>query len=179
MLENKRGQIWIETVIYTLIAFILIAAVLAFVKPKITELQDKAIIEQSISLMKDFDQTVMEVIQGGSGNKRILETSIKKGDLIIDGVSDELIFLIEGNYLYSEPGREIQDGNLILKTEKAGDLNIITINRTYEEYNITFNGNDEGKIISKASTPYKLSITNRGKKGEPDLEKWQVDIEIA
>ena len=50
---KKNGQVWVETVIYTLIAFSLIAAVLAFVKPKIDELQDKAIIEQSIGMIKE------------------------------------------------------------------------------------------------------------------------------
>ena len=78
---KKGGQVWIETVIYTLIAFGLIAAVLAFVKPKIDEAQDKAVIEQSISMVKAVDSLIRETIQGGAGNKRILEISIKKGSL--------------------------------------------------------------------------------------------------
>ena len=52
--KNKRGQIWVETMVYTLIAFALIGLVLAFVKPKIQETQDKAIIEQSVNILKDI-----------------------------------------------------------------------------------------------------------------------------
>jgi uncharacterized protein (UPF0333 family) len=37
--KNKRGQIWVETVVYTLIALVMIGLVLAFAKPKIEELQ--------------------------------------------------------------------------------------------------------------------------------------------
>ena len=45
---NKRGQVWVETVIYTLIALVMIGLVLSFVQPKIMELQDKATLQQSI-----------------------------------------------------------------------------------------------------------------------------------
>jgi hypothetical protein len=176
---SKRGQVWIETVIYTLIAFILIAAVLAFVRPKIQEIQDKAIIDQSISLMKDLDATILEIVQGGSGNKRVLETSIKKGDLLINAIDDEIDFDIESKYVYSEPGKEINDGNLVITTTKMGDLSIVNINRIYDDYNVTFAGSDANKIISKAATPYKLSVYNRGKKGDPGFEKWQIDIEVT
>ena len=157
---NKKAQVWIETVVYTLIAFTLIAAVLAFVKPKIDELQDKAIIEQSIGMLKDVDSTVREIVQGGSGNKRKLEISINKGDLIIDGAEDKLVFEIESRYLYSEPGKEIEHGNLMIKTEEIGDLNKVALTREYKDYNLTFNGGDEIKSLGKAATPYTIFLTN-------------------
>ena len=49
--KRKKGQIWVETVIYTLIAFAMIGLALSFVKPKIDEIQDRGIIEQSITLL--------------------------------------------------------------------------------------------------------------------------------
>jgi hypothetical protein len=176
---DKRGQVWIETVIYTLIAFILIAAVLAFIKPKIEEIQDKGLIDQTISLMKDLDATIIEIVQGGSGNLRHPEVSIKKGDLTINGIEDRVEFKIESRYVYSEPGKTISDGNLIIKTEKMGDLSIVTINRVYEDYNITFNGKDENKIISKAATPYKVSLLNKGKQVNGNITKWHIDIGVS
>ena len=177
--RKKRGQVWVETVIYTLIAFSLIAAVLAFVKPKIDELQDKAIIEQSISLMKDFDATVREIIQGGGGNKRILEIAVKEGSLNIDGKNDEVVFEMESDYLYSEPGKIIPEGNLLIKTEEKGSVNIVTINRSYVEdfFNITYSGKDELKSLTKASTSYKISLTNKGKDDNTGL--WGIDIELS
>jgi len=75
---KKRGQVWIETVTYTLVAFILIGLILSFVKPKIEELQDQAIIEQSTLILKEIDSIISEVKEEGIGNKRKIEISLKK-----------------------------------------------------------------------------------------------------
>ncbi|MEK6819672.1 MAG: hypothetical protein AABY03_00550, partial [Nanoarchaeota archaeon] len=75
--KNNSGQVWVETVIYTLIALTMMGAVLAFALPKIEEIQDKSIIDQSINAMKDINNVILSVVQGGAGNKRIIETNIK------------------------------------------------------------------------------------------------------
>jgi len=75
----KRGQVWVETVIYTLIVLVLISSVLFFVKPKIEEMQDKVIIEQSIGMMEDINMIVLSLVQGGMENKRKIEFEIKQG----------------------------------------------------------------------------------------------------
>jgi len=88
---------------------------------------------------------------------------IKKGTLKIDGENDLIVFEVEGRYSYSEPGINIFDGNLIIHTEKKGKFNIINLTRDYsEEYDITYQGRDESKLITKASMPYKLLIINKG-----------------
>ena len=108
---SKKGQIWIETVLYTLIAFILIAAVLAFVKPKIQEIQDKTIIVQSISAMEEINSLVTDVAIAGVGNKRTLQLKIEKGNLEIDGTNEKIVFEIESRHKYSEPGKKISVGS--------------------------------------------------------------------
>ena len=168
---NKKGQVWIETVIYTLIAFVMIGLVLAYAKPKIEELQDKAIIEQSIALVKDIDSLILTM--GGPGNQRTFELGIKKGVLKIDGVKDLIVFEIESKHTYSEPGIDISDGNLIIHTEKRGKFNIVNLTRDYsEKYNITYQGKDELKSLGKASVSYNLLISNKGG------DKTVIDIEV-
>jgi hypothetical protein len=170
--KNCRGQVWVETVIYTLIAFVMIGLVLAYAKPKIEELQDQAIIEQSIAMIKNIDSTISTI--GAPGNQRLIEMGIKKGALIIDGTNDLIIFEMESKHTYSEPGKNVSDGNLIIHTEKTGKFNLVTLTRDYSEgINITYQGKDESKIISKASTLYQLFISNKG--GE---ERTVIDIEI-
>ena len=173
---NKRGQIWVETVIYTLIAFVLIGLVLAFAKPKIEELRDKAVLEQSIEMMEDLDLIITEVIQAGAGNKRVIKIAIRKGDLRLDGSSDKLLFEFEGKYTYSEPGENIQRGNLVIITEEVGKLSFVNITRNYFDYNITYHGEDNLKIISKTATPYNLVISNSGKDVN---DKTVIDIELT
>ena len=173
---NKSGQIWMETVIYTLIAFVMIAAVLAIAQPKIEEIQDKAFIEQSLGVMKDINDIFLSLAQGGVGNKRIIELGIKKGNLKIDGTEDGLTFEIDSSYLYSEPGTGIYDGNILIYTKKKGDTYTVNMTQNYLNYNITYRGSDEAKIISKASTPYQLFISNKGKDSS---NKIIIDFEVG
>ena len=114
---NVRGQIWVETVIYTLIALTMMGAVLAFAIPKIEEIQDKSVIDQSINAVKDINNVILSVVQGGAGNKRVIETNIKKGSLIIDGEYDKITFEMETNYVYSEQGQVVNIGNIKAVTE--------------------------------------------------------------
>lgn len=157
----KRGQIWVETVIYTLIAIILIGAVLTFITPRIQEIQDKAVIEQSIEMLQNID-SVISSVAFGSGNKRIIDIGIKKGNLIINSEEDKLIFEIETKYAYSQEGENVEIGSITVLTEKAGSLNKITLTSDYSKYDLTYEGKNESKTITRSPLPYKLSIENKG-----------------
>jgi type II secretory pathway pseudopilin PulG len=158
---NHLGQVWIETVIYTLIAFVMIGLILSFVNPKIQQLQDQAILQQSTTLMKTIDSTILAM--GAAGNQRILEIDIKKGDLKIDGVKDQLVFEMQSQALYSEPGKVITDGNIQILTQKESGYNLVTLTRDYSsDYDIKVDGADTVKTLSTTSTSYQLSILNEG-----------------
>jgi hypothetical protein len=173
-MKNRRGQIWVETVIYTLIAFALIGLVLAFVKPKIEEIQDKGIIEQSISVLEDIDLIIDTL--GAPGNQRIINLGLSKGVFNIDGENNKLFFEIESRHVYSEPGKNIVIGNIIVLTEKRGKINDVTLTRNYEgEYDITYQNMNELKEIGRTTTPYTLLIAN---KGENALNKPLINIEV-
>jgi len=173
-MKNRRGQIWVETIIYTLIAFALIGLVLAFVKPKIEEIQDKGIIEQSISVLEDIDLIIKTL--GDPGNQRVVNLGISKGIFNIDGGNNKLFFEIESRHVYSEPGKNVTIRNIIVLTEKRGKINDVTLTRDYEgEYDITYQNTDELKKIGKTSTSYTLLIAN---KGENALNKTIINIEV-
>lgn len=158
--KNRRGQIWIETVIYTSIAFVMIALVLAYAKPKVEEIQDRAIIEQSIKILEEIDNVISNV-KIASGNQRIIELDIKKGSLKIDGINDKIIFELEGRCEYSEPEKDISVGDIIIRTEEKGELNLVTLTKDYSgTYGILYQNKDEEKSITKSPTPYKLLISN-------------------
>ncbi len=174
-LDQKKGQIWVETIIYTLIAFALIGLVLAFVKPKIEELQDKGIIEQSISVLENIDLIIKNL--GDPGNQRIIDLKISKGTLNIDGENDKLFFEIESRHIYSEPGKDVMVGDIIVFTEKKGKLNDVTLTRDYDgEYDITYDNRNELKKIGRASTSYPILIAN---KGENDLNETIINIGVV
>lgn len=164
---KKRGQVWVETVIYTLIALALIGTVLAFVKPKIEEIQDKITVDQTIELMSALDSRILSVSQGGVGNQRLAEIQIKDGVLKIDGDKNEIVFTLpESRHAYSEPSTDaesniIKSGNVNIQTIKRGTLYEIILNISYA-YDLTVNGENESISLSKAPTPYRISISNNG-----------------
>ena len=94
---DRRAQVWVETVIYTLIALTIIGVFLSFARPKIEEIQDKSIIDQSIDMLEDMNQKILSAVEGGAGNKRVIEVGISKGSLIINGTGDEIIFSVNFN----------------------------------------------------------------------------------
>lgn len=160
---NRRGQVWVETVIYTLIAFVIIGLVLTFARPKINEIQDNVIISQSIEMLEDIDTTIIDITTGGQGNKRILEIGIKKGTLFVDGVNDKIIFEAEIGHAYSELESPISKGNLEILTEEFGSEYKVTVTRDYSSaYDVQYNSASEEGAITKSSSSYKLSITNSG-----------------
>jgi hypothetical protein len=159
--KNRRGQVWVETVIYLLIAFVMMGLVLSFIRPKIEELRDKAIMEQSIGILKDIDNVIVTI--GSPGNRRLVEVGIRKGSLIIDSENDKIIFEMDSRYVYTEPGQYVQIGNINATTKAIGTNNRITLERDFSgEYNLTYQGGESIKTLGKTSTPYRLFLTNEG-----------------
>ena len=158
--NKKRGQVWVETVIYTLIAFAMIGLVLTFARPKIQEIRDKAVVEQSLEVLEDINSIIFSLQQGGIGNKRSVDLTVKKGEFIIDGINDQIIFEMEGNYQFSEDKVEIVTGGVTAYTEDLGKLKRVTLTSKYQgSYDITFNGKQELRSLSKAPAPYKLIVS--------------------
>ena len=181
---SKIGQVWVETVIYTLIAFVLIGAVLGFVKPKIQEMQDKATIQKSIEVMQGIESQFSSLYQGGPGNQRTLGLQVSKGVLEFDGVTDKVLFVMEDSK-YAASDYELEAGsyfgNINIKTEKVGKSYTVTLESDYsEKYNLQYNDADEKKTLTKSSTPYNLLIANKGNApiGDEDVSKTKINIQI-
>lgn len=162
-LNRKSGQIWVETMVYTLIAFALIGLVLAFVKPKIEEVQDSTLISQSVEVLEDIDSIISEVAIGGTGNQRVPELGISKGTFTIDAPGDSLFFVIESRYEYSQPGTDVSLRGITVHTEQIGRMYDVTLTKDYSGvYNITSEGLEEVRQLTSSSTPYKVVIAANG-----------------
>lgn len=158
---EKSGQVWVETVIYTLIALSLIAILLAFAKPKIDETRDKLIIEQTIESMNSINDEIISV-QIAPGNKRVLSVKISKGSFYLDPTTDEISWEIEDSkYKYSEIGQEVSLGNLDILTEESQPYRIII--STEHPVDFTNDGSETDLLrVDAASAPYQFTITNEG-----------------
>lgn len=168
IIRDSKAQVWVETVIYTLIALVIIGTTLAFVRPKIQEMQDKAVVDRSLEMMQAINNEIISIIRGGAGNSRILELMISKGNLEINGKDDQINFRIPNSYYAaSDPGIEVNYGSIIIYTEKKGKTYEVTLTLDYStNYNIQYNGDEQTKTITQSSVPYKVSLSHQGK----DLE---------
>ncbi len=160
--KSNRGQVWIETVTYTMIAFVLIGLVIGFAKPKIEEIQDRAVIDESVQIIQQIDYIIQDVIEKGVGNKRRIDISIRKGEFNINGVNNSIEFRIEGQHMYSQPGEVINDGGLDVYTGELAKGYSVSIAKKYENFDIKYSGKDEIKRILKGASPYHIYITNKG-----------------
>ena len=160
---KKRGQIWVETVLYTLIGLAVIGILLGVSKPKIDQIKDKAIIEQTIESMNRIDSKIFEV-QRAPGNVRVIEIKISKGRLIITPGTDTISWEIDSKYKYSQVGSVVDIGNLKVLTSGEGDDHKVTLTSSYS-VDLTYNGKDQLKEFTGAPSPYKVRIENMGSSG--------------
>lgn len=164
-MRQKRGrlaQVWVETVVYTLIGLTIIGAIIAVTTPKIKQLTDKAIIEQTISAMNDLDNVIREVSDYASGTSLNPSFKIKKGELVIDSGKDRIFFVLKDtNLKYSQVGSNVTQGNLVVFTEQNVQKYNVYLILNYN-FNLTFNGLDETKIFTQAPVAYNFHVTHQG-----------------
>ena len=161
---NSRGQVWVETVIYTLIGLAVIGILLAVSKPKIEQMKDRIIIEQSIKSLNEISSRIYDV-QIASGNKRVLDLKISKGNFYINASegSNTIGWIMESNYKYSEVGKEVNLGNMKVKTIEGGPY-VVEMWMAYP-VNLSNAGRDNYQSYEQSPTLYKLTIENNGKIG--------------
>jgi hypothetical protein len=171
---TKKGQVWVETVIYTLIGLALIGLVLAIVTPQINQFRDRAVIEQTIDSLNTFDSQISNTLKA-PGNKRKIEFNMGRGVLYFDTSLDQILYVMEDSrVLYSEPGVSIPIGRINVTTTEGGKRHMVSLLLTYS-HNITFDGSDLGDAVKFSGTrvPYEFTVEN---KGFIDIGKVQIDI---
>jgi hypothetical protein len=149
----RKAQVWIETVLYTLIGLAIIGIILGLVRPAIQEKQDQVVLEQSLDIL----------IHTGVGNSRQMEISLKKGILIFNCTGNEIYFEMESAHMYSETGDIINVSRNIqaLTIEKAKGRYDVKFSMRYN-FNITFEDKDIVKTLTASSTPYNVAVANKG-----------------
>ena len=157
---DKKAQIWVETVIYTLIGLAIIGLVLAAALPKINQKKDEIVIEQSIEALGNIYDKVSEV-QRAAGNRRVIDLEIRKGKLIIDMEEDTVSWIIDSSFPYSEVDRPVSLGRINVTTRVGNPWNV-ELKMSYP-IDIQYDGDNIGiKQLDPAPTPYKIMIENKG-----------------
>ncbi len=161
----NKAQIWVETAVYTLIGLVIIAILLAIVTPQIQNIKDKSIVEQTMNSLERLNEKILEIEQA-PGNIRIVDFKIMKGKIILNSEEDSVDYVLENTKLrISEPGKEIKEGNLILKTEEYGSRYRISLSLRYDNLDLTFEESNSDKILQQGTQPHRIKIENIGYSG--------------
>ena len=158
----KKGQIWIETVLYTLVGLAIIGTILAFVKPAIEEKRDSISLQQGVEILNGIDENIGEILYYGVGNSRAIDINLRKGELIIDSENDTIKFEMESKHMFSQPNAPVSIGKIkVLTEQKAKKLFNVEMEIQYK-VNITFNDQDTEKILQPSSVLYRMIAKNKG-----------------
>jgi hypothetical protein len=173
---RKRGQIWVETALYTLIGLVLIGLVLGFVNPKINESRDRLLVQQTIDSLNKID----EGINIGSGNVRVGFISVKQGSLFIHPESDTIVFELDQlSKPYSEIGRVVEIGRVKAFSDQGQKYASVNLTLDYSGiFDLKYKGLDETFKLSSAPAPYKLTISNEDV-GDLDLDVIDISVSIG
>ena len=162
-MAGKKAQIWVESVLYTLVGLAIIGILLFVTRPQISKTQDEFIIQQTVKALHEVDNKIIEIKQA-TGNRRIIEFQLSKGDLTIDGNNDRIRWALKGSgYMYSEPGYETKVGNIIVLTEKNADKYDITLTLDYsEDTELTIDKQSGSRVLQPAKVAYSMILENFG-----------------
>ena len=164
----RKGQIWVETVIYTLIGLAIIGLVLTIAKPEIDAKKDEIAIEQAIEALTNIDNKIRIVFGSSVGNRRTVELMITNGEFMIDMENDKLSWTVDSSFLYSEEGVAVSVGKIDVTTSRNDPWEVNL--ETRYGVDIQFDSGDVGtKLFLPSPTPYKLTIENSGENSEGNI----------
>ncbi len=165
---NKIGQVWIETVLYTLIGLALIGLVLAFVAPRIGEAKDRLLVDQTINSLSEIDGKINEVLDGAVGNTRKVVITMKKGELYFDTENDKITFILPDiGKPYSEPGIDVFVQRIKVHTYKQQKGYGVNLTLDYmDRINITYSNIEKNTPDKLSAAPLSYTIYVESKPGD-------------
>lgn len=159
--KSKNAQVWVETVIYTLIGLTIIGILLVATLPRIEEMKDQSLIEQAIQSLGKINEQIYETLKA-PGNRRVIQQlNIGKGSLYIDGENDKLYWEIESTKMYSEEGISIRIGIVKVTTTGKGPWNVL-LEVAYPNLDIKYDNQDVVKEFHESTNSYRLSLEYLG-----------------
>jgi type II secretory pathway pseudopilin PulG len=168
-MNTQKGQIWIETVIYTLIGLTILAIVLALATPQLQKIKERAVIQQTANVLRTIDERLASVVDS-PGNVRIVGVQITQGRIDIDPLSNTISYVLDESRLeLSEVGENISEGNILVRTDAVGSRFRISLTLNYSgTYNLDNGGSTNLLTLQAGTTPYKLRLENVGDSGFDD-----------
>lgn len=160
----RKAQIWVETVIYTLIILVIIGILLSILNPAINDWKDKALLDKSLGMIQSIDSAIEDVRTHGPGNSIPVDLQIRAGNLIIDGEKDVINFTVRSSHMYSEVNQTVLMGKINVTTIQRGESYDVSFKLSYSGIlNLTWNSRDALKTFTQTPNAQKVWVTNNGR----------------
>jgi type II secretory pathway pseudopilin PulG len=158
-MNSKKGVIWVSAVLYILISLAVLSLVLVSVQPIINKNQDKAVLYQSESILREIDSTIQDV-SDNEGTILNLDIKISRGNLIINSSNNRIGFeLKDSSYQYSEEDKYITTGKITSYSKKINGKWYVLMYLDYQgKYNLTYSGLKNNRVFSEGD--YVLALEN-------------------
>lgn len=158
---KKEGVVWISTILYTMISLAIIGLLLTVIQPKISQMRDSIIIDQTKTSLAEIDKTILDV-SGAPGMRLPSEVRLGRGQLIISGAGNSIEWTYDSKYKYSEVNRTIRSASIYEMTRQLGtDQYRISLKINYSDIDLKFNGLEQDKVLQAGSIPYKIWFENK------------------
>lgn len=154
---GKKGDIWISAILYLALGLIIISILLAIAMPVVGKYIDQNIFRSSKGVMQTLDENIVDVSNDGPGSARFISPfSVEKGKIIIDEVTNTIVWNFETSAELVSPGIEFKEGNLVilLSESSTGDDYVMTITRKFSD--------DESKVADLIITENSLASPFQG-----------------
>lgn len=180
--KKTKGVIWVSAILYVALGIIAITLILSAGLPLINKIRDKNVVAQTKGLMFSIDENIRTVVSEGPGSRRYLSPIVvKKGQLIIDGVTADNDNLMEWSMKTTnklmEPGVKFQEGTMSIKMEPTPIENEYTIRLILNFTNIA-----DIQVKSKYENPfsgsYSMLIKHTGTYEEENKDTPIIELEI-
>lgn len=158
---QKKGDVWVSSVLYILISLAVLSLVLVSVQPIINKNRDKTAVLQSQEILKEIDSTIQDVTNA-QGTTLNIDVKLSRGYLTINSSLDEVSWQLQDSaYQYSQENRTINitnDGKLKAITTKQGKNWNTKLWLEYNKYNITYSGQETTRVLTEGE--YQVTIRN-------------------
>jgi hypothetical protein len=166
---KQRGQVWIETVLYTFIGLTLLGLVLGFVYPRVQAAQERALLQQTTLSLSGLDDIIQTVTTRGPGNVKKISFSLQRGTLTVNPSEETISLSIDELHVPpSEPGVAIPFGNSIMRTLPSGERYKVQYSLQYTILDLSVTG-EQVQTFQASSVPYQFLISNEGGTGKPRI----------
>lgn len=128
MSKNKIGQVWVSSILYFSLAFIIIILVLNFLAPTLDNIKANSELKIVENEAKKFDTILKELIKEGKGAQKIIDLDVENANVV---ASEDSLKIVLSDIGYNIKEKKISDNVIISNRDEV----MITENSTH--YNIS------------------------------------------